>query len=412
MYLYNAATNLIDYLSYGVQANDYSVGLASFFTKSFTKLGGQIVANLKYQAGDQDFTAQLTEIASKKPEILFIPSYFAEGAIIMKQVKELGAKFQVMGGDAMDNPQIVEIGGAAVEGFVHTTFPYDPSMKNMSPMAKKFTENWKKAFPSKEPNVNAALGYDTYLLVLDAIKRAGKAEPAAITKALAATKGFEGVTGSTTINAGTLQIGAGGTTGSLGTGTVSNSGTLAFSRSDDITVANVIPVITAPADQTADEGTSKTFDLGSFTDPGADSPWQVTIDWGDSSADSVFTEAAPGSITDTAHTYAELARRDAGDFAEEADKSISATNYKAELDTLADRIRRDPPAPTRPVRVLAGFDRADEVEPAPVEVQPGLLVARYVVELGRSAVVDPEALEEAMRRSSTWPATPTGSTRA
>jgi len=182
-------------------SNDYSVGLASFFTKSFTKLGGQIVANLKYQAGDQDFTAQLTEITSKKPDVLFIPSYFAEGAIIMKQVKELGAKFQVMGGDAMDNPQIVEIGGAAVEGFVHTTFPYDPSMKNMSPMAKKFTENWKKAFPSKEPNVNAALGYDTYLLVLDAIKRAGKAEPAAITKALAATKGFEGVTGSTTINA-------------------------------------------------------------------------------------------------------------------------------------------------------------------------------------------------------------------
>jgi branched-chain amino acid transport system substrate-binding protein len=182
-------------------SNDYSVGLASFFTKSFTKLGGQIVANLKYQAGDQDFTAQLTEIASKKPDVLFIPSYFAEGAIIMKQVKELGAKFQVMGGDAMDNPQIVEIGGAAVEGFVHTTFPYDPSMKDMSPMAKKFTENWKKAFPSKEPNVNAALGYDTYLLVLDAIKRAGKAEPAAITKALVATKGFEGVTGSTTINA-------------------------------------------------------------------------------------------------------------------------------------------------------------------------------------------------------------------
>lgn len=182
-------------------SNDYSVGLASFFTKSFTKLGGQIVANLKYQAGDMDFTAQLTEIVSKKPDVLFIPSYFAEGAIIMKQVKELGAKFQVMGGDAMDNPQIVEIGGAAVEGFVHTTFPYDPSMKNMSPMAKKFTENWKKAFPSKEPNVNAALGYDTYLLVLDAIKRAGKAEPAAITKALAATKGFEGVTGSTTINA-------------------------------------------------------------------------------------------------------------------------------------------------------------------------------------------------------------------
>jgi branched-chain amino acid transport system substrate-binding protein len=182
-------------------SNDYSVGLASFFTKSFTKLGGEVVTNLKYQAGDQDFTAQLTQIISKKPDVLFIPSYFAEGAIIMKQAKELGAKFKIMGGDAMDNPKIVEIGGAAVEGFFHTTFPYDPSMKDMNPVAKKFTEDWKKQFPQKEPNVNAALGYDTYLLVLDAITRAGKADPAAITKAVAETKGFEGVTGSTTINA-------------------------------------------------------------------------------------------------------------------------------------------------------------------------------------------------------------------
>jgi branched-chain amino acid transport system substrate-binding protein len=182
-------------------SNDYSVGLASFFTKSFTKLGGQVVTNLKYQAGDQDFTAQLTQIISRKPDVLFIPSYFAEGAIIMKQAKELGAKFKIMGGDAMDNPKIVEIGGAAVEGFVHTTFPYDPSMKDMNPVAKKFTENWRKQFPQKEPNVNAALGYDTYLLVLDAIKRAGKLDPEAITKAVAETKGFEGVTGSTTINA-------------------------------------------------------------------------------------------------------------------------------------------------------------------------------------------------------------------
>jgi len=182
-------------------ANDYSVGLASFFAKSYTKLGGEVVSNLNYQSGDQDFTAQLTEIISKKPDVLFIPSYFAEGAIIMKQVKELGGTFKIMGGDAMDNPKITEIGGAAVEGFIHTTFPYDPSMKDMNPVAQKFTDNWKKLHPDKDPNVNAALGYDAYMIVLDAIKRAGKADPAGITKAMGETKGFEGVTGSTTINA-------------------------------------------------------------------------------------------------------------------------------------------------------------------------------------------------------------------
>lgn len=181
-------------------ANDYSVGLASFFKRSFTKLGGEVVATLNYQSGDQDFTAQLQQIIAKKPDVLFIPSYFAEGAIIMKQAKELGATFTIMGGDAMDNPEIVKIGGAAVEGFLHTTFPYDPSMPDMNPVARKFTDNWKKIHPDKDPNVNAALGYDAYMIILDAIKRAGSIEPAKISAALAETKGFVGVTGVTTIN--------------------------------------------------------------------------------------------------------------------------------------------------------------------------------------------------------------------
>lgn len=181
-------------------AQDYSVGLANFFERSFKKLGGTVVAKLSYNSGDQDFTAQLTDIISKKPDVLFIPSYFAEGAIIMKQARELGGTFRIMGGDAMDNPDIVKIGGKAVEGFIHTTFPYDPMMKDMNPLAKKFTANWRKAFPDKDPNVNSALGYDSYMLLMDAIKRAKTTDPEAITKALAETKGFLGVTGVTTIN--------------------------------------------------------------------------------------------------------------------------------------------------------------------------------------------------------------------
>ena len=181
-------------------ANDYCVGLANFFKQSYKKLGGEIVSELMYNSGDQDFTAQLTEIISKKPDLLFIPADFAEGAIIMKQARELGAEFQIMGGDAMDNPEIVKIGGDAVEGFIHTTFPYDPSMADMSEIANTFTENWKKVHPEKDPNVNAALGYDSYMLVANAIKVAGSAEPEAIREALAKTKDFPGVTGSKTIN--------------------------------------------------------------------------------------------------------------------------------------------------------------------------------------------------------------------
>ena len=181
--------------------NDYAVGLSNFFNKSFTKMGGKIVSKLMYSSGDQDFTAQLTELIAKKPDVVFMPSYFAEGAIIMKQARELGATFRLMGADAMDNPDTVKIGGKAVEGFLHTTFPYDAAMPNMSAEAKAFTEAWKKAYPNKETNVNGALGYNTYLLILDAIKRAGKADPAAITKALAETKDLPTALGKLSINA-------------------------------------------------------------------------------------------------------------------------------------------------------------------------------------------------------------------
>ena len=101
---------------------DYSVGLGNFFKQNFVKLGGEVVSVMNYQKGDQDFTAQLTEIISKNPDVLYIPANFAEGAIIMRQARELGATFSILGGDAMDNPEMVSIGGDSVEGFSYTSF--------------------------------------------------------------------------------------------------------------------------------------------------------------------------------------------------------------------------------------------------------------------------------------------------
>ena len=182
-------------------SNDYSVGLCNFFKRAYKKLGGEIVADLKYNSGDQDFTAQLTEIINQKPDIVFMPAYFAEGAIIMKQARELGGTFTMMGADAMDNPDTLKIGGKAVEGFLHTTFPYDVDMPNMSPAAKAFTDEWKAMFPDQDPNVNSALGYVCYNLILDAITRAGSDDPEAITKALAETKNLATPLGTLSINA-------------------------------------------------------------------------------------------------------------------------------------------------------------------------------------------------------------------
>ncbi|MDR1741621.1 MAG: ABC transporter substrate-binding protein [Synergistaceae bacterium] len=182
-------------------ASDYAVGLAAFFRQSFLKLGGTIVADLKYQSGDTDFTAQLQEIISKGPDVLFIPAYFAEGAVILKQGSELGAKFRFMGGDAMDNPDIVTLGGSAVNGFMHTTFAYDPTMPEMNDEAKAFTEAWSKEYKDKAPNANAAMGYDAYVLLYNAIVKAKSAEPKAIRDALETLKDVPTVTGLTSFTA-------------------------------------------------------------------------------------------------------------------------------------------------------------------------------------------------------------------
>lgn len=181
---------------------DYSVGLGNFFKQNFTKNGGKIVSVMNYQKGDQDFTAQLTEIISKNPDVLYIPANFAEGAIIMRQARELGAKFSILGGDAMDNPEMVKIGGESVEGFSYTSFAYSPNMpeKLMSPIQKQFTAQWRKAFPGKDPAALTGCGYDAYLLIYNAIKNAKNTDPEKITAAIASTKDMPGVTGTTTIN--------------------------------------------------------------------------------------------------------------------------------------------------------------------------------------------------------------------
>ncbi|WP_455474865.1 ABC transporter substrate-binding protein [Bartonella sp. B30(2025)] len=171
-------------------SSDYGVGIANYFSKSFKKLGGEVVANLNYNAGDQDFSAALMQIIAQKPDVLFITSYFSEGAIILKQAQELGAKFRIMGADAMDNPDTVTIAGKAAEGFLHTTLAYDENMPNMSEAAKQFTQEWKAFYPNKKTNMNSVAGYVAYTMIMKAIENAGSANREDITRELAKLKDF------------------------------------------------------------------------------------------------------------------------------------------------------------------------------------------------------------------------------
>lgn len=182
-------------------SNDYSVGLAKFFADEFVKLTGDqgaIVATSDYNTGDQDFSAQLTNIKKFEPDAIFAPGNYTESALIIKQARALGINAQFIGGDTWDMAAFLEVGGPAVEGAVFSTFFANdvPINKTSESFLKSFRDEYKK-----EPSAVSALGYDAYLVILDAIKRANSAEPQKIRDALTQTKDFEGSAGAITINA-------------------------------------------------------------------------------------------------------------------------------------------------------------------------------------------------------------------
>ena len=183
-------------------SNDYSVGLCKFFTDSFVKLTGDknaIVATLNYNTGDQDFSAQLTQIKSLKADVIFAPGNYTESALIIKQARELGIKTPFLGGDTWEIAEFINVGKASVEGAVLSTF-FDNDAP-LTPNSKAFVAAYQKKY-GKTPSGTAVLGFDGYLLAMAAIKRAGSIDPGKIRDAIAATSKFPGASGYVTFTAG------------------------------------------------------------------------------------------------------------------------------------------------------------------------------------------------------------------
>jgi len=175
----------------------YSVGLADYFTKTFTALGGEVVASQKYSGADTDFRAQLTAIRGSTPDAIFLPGYYVAAGLVAKQARQLGIGATLLGGDGFEAPQLLEIGGPALEGVYYSTHF---ASENTGAASRRFVEEYQRINGSV-PNGLSALTYDSIKLVVDAIRRAGTTEKTALVRALAATKDFPGVTGRTTINA-------------------------------------------------------------------------------------------------------------------------------------------------------------------------------------------------------------------
>lgn len=172
-------------------SNDYSKGLAEVFRTTFGKGKGTIVAYESYQKDDVDFSALITKLGVKKPDLIFIPDYYNKVALIARQVREKGMKSILMGSDGWDSPELVKIGGNAVIGGYFTNH-YSPERKDK--VAEAFITKYKQKH-GQVPDALAALSYDAAMIVLLALDKAKKPTSEEIRQVLTTLKNFHGVTG-------------------------------------------------------------------------------------------------------------------------------------------------------------------------------------------------------------------------
>jgi branched-chain amino acid transport system substrate-binding protein len=176
---------------------DYSVGLGNLFLKAFGEMGGKVLVTAYIQTGDRDFRSQLSEVREAKPDIIYLPNYYTENALLAKQVRDLQMEMPLLMADGAQVPALIETGGKGIDG-VYLTAHFHLEAVNTS-LGRRFAATFKKQH-KKDADAFAALGADAYFILAGAIKRAKSTEGTKIQSALTATKNFKGVTGPITID--------------------------------------------------------------------------------------------------------------------------------------------------------------------------------------------------------------------
>lgn len=179
------------------QGSDYSRGLADNFIKEFEKDGGKVVSEQSFTSGDQDFSSILTTAMGQDFDVLYIPSYYTEAGMIIKQAREMGIEQPIVGPDGFSSEVLTELAG--VENVNNIYFTDHFSVEDDTPKVKEFMTQFEEKFDKQGGTWNA-LGYDAAMLIVDAIERSGSDNPEKVTKAIAETKAFDGVTGTFAID--------------------------------------------------------------------------------------------------------------------------------------------------------------------------------------------------------------------
>ncbi|MEI6877074.1 MAG: ABC transporter substrate-binding protein, partial [Spirochaetota bacterium] len=163
--------------------NDYAKGLSEFFKAKFEALGGKVVAFESHDSGITDFNNQLIEALRNNPDVLYISDYYSDAALIARMARSLGFEGPLIGGDGWDSPDLVKIGGDAVEnGFFTNHYSAEDTRPIVQDFVMKYTAKYGAA-----PDALATLGYDAMTIMLDSIKRAGRTDGKSIRDAMKAT---------------------------------------------------------------------------------------------------------------------------------------------------------------------------------------------------------------------------------
>ena len=178
-------------------SSDFSKGLGKVFVDTFAKNNGKIVSQEAFLAKDTDFKATLTKIKATAPEVIFIPANYQEVAMIIKQARELDINVPFVGVDAWDSPKLFEIAGNVALNNTYYASHFSP--EDTDPLVQKFVNDYKAEY-GVVPDAQAILGYDSVLLLADAIKRAGSDDPDKIKDALATTKDLRVAAGTITMD--------------------------------------------------------------------------------------------------------------------------------------------------------------------------------------------------------------------
>lgn len=179
-------------------SSDYAKGLTKFFTKQFKDNGGNIIDTKYYVEGETDFNTVLTSIRSlENLEAIFIPGYYQEVGLIVRQARELGIMVPIVGVDGFESPELIKLAGAENLNNVYYSNHYSDSLD--SPERNAFVEAYKNEY-NEAPNGFAALAFDATNLMLDALVRADDVSAEKVNEAIKSTKDFKVVTGSVSID--------------------------------------------------------------------------------------------------------------------------------------------------------------------------------------------------------------------